>query len=391
MKYRSLVLRWVLFVGALLALVAPVAPVLAQANDPAIDKAVAYIRSQQQSNGSFNGFGAGSTADAVFALAAANVNVAEVRSGGQSAIDYIRSQAKDAGKDTGVAAKFVIALLQAGQSPILPDGTNLIQEVERGYNAATARYGNDVTAHAYAMIALNAAGQQSARKSEVVDALKKLQLPDGGWSFDGAPATGSDTNTTSIVIQALVAVGDKSEALTKAIAYLRSQQNSDAGFPYSQTSQFGNASDANSTALSLQALLAAGEDLAGYTKEGKTIRDRLLAFQNPSGAFRYQDDQPEDNTLATYQAVPALAGKTLPLEGIMIALPAAPAASAPAASAPAASSPATTPAPAASAPAPAGGVPAQLPNTGATNFVPALALVALLLLVAGLALKRQRV
>ncbi len=384
MIYRSVVLPWLLFLGALLALVAPAAPSMAQANDPAIDKAVAYIRSQQQADGSFAGFGPGSTADAVFALAAANVNVAEVQTGGQSAISYIRSQAKDAGNDTGVAAKFVIALLQAGQSPITPDGINLIQEVERGYNAQTARYGNDVTAHAYAMIALNAAGQPSARRGEVVDALKKLQLPDGGWSFDGTPASGSDTNTTSVVIQALVAVGDKSEALTRAIAYLRSQQNTDAGFPFSQTSQFGNASDANSTALSLQALLAAGEDLASYTREGRTVRDRLLAFQNPSGAFRYQDTQPEDNALATYQAVPALAGKTLPLEGILIALPAAPEASTPGAAAPTAAAPSASPAPA------AGGVPARLPNTGVSDVVPALLLVVLLLFLAGLTLKRQR-
>lgn len=377
MKYGNFVMRWLALVAALIVFAIPVAPVAAQTQDPAIDKAVAYIRSQQQPEGSFAGFGPASTADAVFALSAAGVNIAEVKQGGKSAIDYIRAQAPSAGKDAGVAAKFVIALLLSGQSPLLPDGTDLVQQVESGYKAETARYGNDVTSHAYALIALRAAGSPSAQKSEAADALKKLQLPDGGWSFDGTPQTGSDTNTTSLAIQALVAVGDQSDAVAKGLAYLRAQQNSDGGFPFSQTSQFGNASDANSTALSLQAIIAAGGDMGTFTKDGKTPADRLRAFQNPSGAFRYQDTQPDDNAFATYQAVPALAGKTLPLEGIVIALPAVPQEAAPAAPAPA------TPA------APAVGVPAQLPNTGLVDVVPAFALVAMLLVVAGFALKRK--
>ncbi len=159
MTYGISVMRWMALVAALIALVLPLAPVSAQAQNSAIDRAVAYMRSQQQPDGSFAGFGPGSTADAVFALSAAGVNVAEVKQGGKSAIDYIRSQAPSAAKDAGVAAKFVIALLLAGQSPMLPDGTNLVQIIENSYNGQTARYGNDVTAHAYALIALRAAGQ----------------------------------------------------------------------------------------------------------------------------------------------------------------------------------------------------------------------------------------
>ena len=36
-----------------------------------------------------------------------------------------------------------------------------------------------------------------------------------------------------------------------------------------------------------------------------------------SGAFRFQDTPPDDNQGATYQAVPALAGKTFPIEAIL--------------------------------------------------------------------------
>ena len=358
----------------LLALTLVAAPAFAQQDNASVEKAVSYIRSQQQPDGSFAGFGPSSTADAVFALSAAGVNVNEVKQGNASVVDYLRAQAGNTSNDAGIAAKFLIALFLSGQSPQRPNGTDVVALVQRGYNAQTGQYGQDVTAHTYALISLVAAGVTPP--VEAVNALKALQLPDGGWSFDGTAATGSDTNTTSLAVQALKATGDTSDAISKALTYYRAQQNADGGFPYSQTSQFGNASDANSTALSIQAFLAAGENLANWTKDGKTPTDRLLAFQNPSGAFRYQDAQPEDNAFATYQAVPAVVGKTLPLEPIMIALPAPEASPVPSAS-PAPSTP------------PADG-PVSLPNTGADNLIPVLALVAGMLLLGGLVLNRRR-
>jgi hypothetical protein len=123
------------------------------------------------------------------------------------------------------------------------------------------------------------------------------------------------------VLQALISASGTPEVRARALEYLRAQQNADGGFPYSQTSQFGNASDANSTALSIQAILAAGESMSNWVKDGKSPLDRLLAFQNPSGAFRYQDSAPDDNQLATYQAVPAIAGKTFPTEPVPITQP----------------------------------------------------------------------
>ncbi|HEX6288505.1 MAG TPA: prenyltransferase/squalene oxidase repeat-containing protein [Herpetosiphonaceae bacterium] len=403
MTHTRMIVRWLMYLWAALALIAPYAPAYAQQPRPEIDKAVEYIRGQQQADGSFAGFGPGSTADAIFALSAANVNIAEIKKGNASPVDFLRAQAKAAGQDTGLAAKFVIAMLLAGQSPTA-EGVDLTVDVQKGYNEQTAQYGKDVTAHAYALIALVAAGQTP--RPEAVEALKKLQLPDGGWSFDGTPATGSDTNTTALAVQALKAARDTSDAIGKAVAYYRAQQNADGGFPYSQSSQYGNASDANSTALSIQALIAAGEDLNNWAREGKTPAQRLMAFQNASGAFRYQDAQPEDNVLATYQAIPALVGRTLPLEGIAIALPEQPAGSpvpgpsgtpsplpsgSPAPMPVPSGSPAPMPSgsPAPSSP-PVGGIPAQLPNTGLIDLTPVLALIGALSLLTGFVANRRR-
>jgi LPXTG-motif cell wall-anchored protein len=316
--------RRIVHILVLVLALLPVTTLRAQGTDPALQPVIAYMRTQQGADGTFAGFGAGSTADAVIALAAAGTNPADFTNGGSSAIDGLQKLAPEAAKDAGVAAKFVLAALAAQQDPRALGGIDLVTAIEQSFDTGSSRYGRDVTAHALALLALHATNTRI--NTTAVGALGALQLPDGGWSFDGTAATGSDTNTTALALQALAVAAPTSDARAKGIAYLRTQQNADGGFPYSQTSQFGNGSDANSTALSVQAIIANGEDAAAWTKEGATPTARLLAFKNASGAFRFQDQPADDNPLATYQAVPAIVGKTLiavttPVEGTTAASP----------------------------------------------------------------------
>jgi len=99
------------------------------------------------------------------------------------------------------------------------------------------------------------------------------------------------------------------------LAYLAAAQNDDGGFPYSPESEYGTDSDANSTAVVIQALAAAGEDVGAggpWDKgEGRTPLAALLSFQNPeTGAFTFGG---QDSAFATYQAVPGLLLAPLPL------------------------------------------------------------------------------
>jgi LPXTG-motif cell wall-anchored protein len=352
---ETLMSRRIVHILVLFLVLLPVTTLRAQGTDPALQPTLAYMRSQQGADGTFAGFGAGSTADAVIALATAGVNSATFNNGGASALDGLTNLAPEAAKDPGVAAKFVLATVAAQQNPRALGGTDLVAAVEQGFDSATGRYGKDVTAHALALLALHATG--TSINPAAISATESLQLPDGGWSFDGTAATGSDTNTTALVLQALAAAAPSSAARAKGIAYLRTQQNDDGGFPYSQTSQFGNASDANSTALSIQAILANNENLDDWTKAGATPATRLLALQNPSGAFRFQDEPADDNQLATYQAVPAVLGRTLLFDAAS-----------------------------ADVPAPS---PATLPNTGASSWPWALLASAGALGAAGWALRRS--
>jgi hypothetical protein len=286
----------------------------AQGDSQAASAAVAWLRGQQQADGSFPGFGAGDTADALVALVAAGEDSAGIAAGGSSAIDYLAAQAPVyAATGPGAAAKLALAAVAAGADPTNFGDTNLLQLIGASYDPQRGQYGSDVYGHALALLAIKAVG--ATPPEAAVARTLGLQLEDGGWSFDGSADTGSDTNTTGLVVQALAGTTAAIDALARAADYLKGQQNDDGGFPYSQSSQFGNASDANSTAAALQAIIALGQDPAGadWSKDGNTPLAALVALQNPSGAFRYQAAQAEDNALATYQAVPALLGKTLPV------------------------------------------------------------------------------
>lgn len=344
--------------------IASLAPAAARAQpDPtkAAAAALSWVRAQQQSDGGFPGFGPGDTADVVFALVAAGQRPAGVTKGGKSPIDYLEAQAAGyAATGVGAAAKLALAASAVGGDPTSFGGENLLAAIGKSYDPASGQYGPDVFSHALALLAIRAAG--AAPPALALDRLAGLQLDDGGWSFDGTAATGSDTNTTSLAIQALAGQPQLGAVRPKAIAYLRSQQNPDGGFPYSQTSPYGHDSDANSTAYVIQALTVIGQDPAAFTNGGNSPLDALTAMQNPSGAMRYQLAMPDDNALATYQAIAALYGAPLPVK-------VTPVAGAQALVAPAAALPTT-------------GAPAGLPLAG-------LALAALVMAAAGLVVRRQ--
>ncbi|MEU2452777.1 MULTISPECIES: prenyltransferase/squalene oxidase repeat-containing protein [unclassified Streptomyces] len=125
-----------------------------------------------------------------------------------------------------------------------------------------------------------------------------------------------DTNATAAAVQALKALGGQDAAVKKSVDWLKSVQNEDGGWSYVP----GSPSDANSTAVVISALAAAGEKPAEVrSKAGKSAYEGLLPFQlgctaEPAadrGAFAYQpaDGKLVANADATAAAVLAGLGK----------------------------------------------------------------------------------
>ncbi len=297
------------FAQAAPSLAAPQAAQYAAQYTDAANKALAWMKTQQQPDGSFAGFGAGSTIDALLAIIAANGDPASYTQDGNSPATYLESNAGTIVATSGGAGKLLLAAHALGQDVHSFGGVDLVGAINASYGiSATGQYGPDTIGHAFSILGLSVAGESVP--SAAIDRLKSLQSPEGGWSFSGDTSAGAaDTDTTAVAIQALVAAGANQpgdNTIKYAVTYLADQQNSDGGWPYQQGSQYGSDSDVNSTSYVVQSMLALQN--ATIAEAGQRF---IASLQNPGGAFAYQKADPTDNAGATYQAIPALLGATL--------------------------------------------------------------------------------
>ncbi|MFN0094308.1 MAG: prenyltransferase/squalene oxidase repeat-containing protein [Dehalococcoidia bacterium] len=264
---------------------------------PAVEKAVNYIRTTQQADGGFGGFGDGQSFDAIYAVRAAGLDPATFQKDGKSPVDFLRAKAA-AQKKPAEAAKAALAARATGVDPKAVGGVDLLATVAGGLDKTTNRYATDDFSNAIAILGLACTG--NTVPVAAVEAMKKTQLADGGWGFGGA----SDPDTAAISVQALLAakvpVADASVA--KTLAYFKATQAKDGGWGFDP-----EASSASSTAFVVQALIAANEPVEGaaWTKSGKTAVTFLLSQQKADGSF-----EGFDPAFAANQVVPALAGRT---------------------------------------------------------------------------------
>jgi len=312
MKNKTLLTTTLIVAALLLALASPALA----ASDGAAEQGLNWLKGQQNSDGGFsNGFSPESslavTADAIIALAAGGQDAGAVQSAeGASPLDFVYGQVQ-AGQAEGVGmqAKVVIALVAAGLNPSNFAGRDLVGQIKAAYDADSGSYGSSIFDQALVLLALANAGQ--AVPEGAVDYLLAYQTTDGAWNFMGdTAALSGDTNTTALAIQALASAGRKDDT-GRALDYLRRIQNDDGGWPYQNPSAYGTETDANSTALVLQAIYAVGQTPGDWYSGGTDPLGALMALQNASGSFSYQASFPGDNILATVQAIPVAAGATL--------------------------------------------------------------------------------
>ncbi len=289
--------KFVLITLAALSAVPVLAASAALPETTAVARTAAYIRTTQQPDGGFGGFGDGQSYDAIFALRAAGIDVRTVQVNGNSPVDFLEAKAADA--DTPAeAAKAALAARASGLEPKNVNGTNLVAVINDGYVPATGLYAADDFSQSLAMLGLACTGNNVPNSA--ILALRGTQLTAGGWGFGGTP----DPDTTALAIQALEASGIPANDATivKALAYLKSSQGSDGGWGFDPT-----ASNANSTAFVVQALLALGisPESAEYTAGGVNPVAFIVSQQQADGSFPGFDP-----AYASNQALPALAGRT---------------------------------------------------------------------------------
>ena len=276
------------------------------------------IDTHQNDDGGFTGFSTGAnqapsdvvgTIDALPALAAAGDSV--------PALDYLRANGAAlqtmAAEDGGQAGKIILALRATGVDPADFEGHDYVAALA-AHQDADGAYAPDPYKQALAMLGLAAAGQEIP--AAAVDWLEGSQTAAGSW--DDGFGTLDNADATAMSIMALLAAGRSADdpSVAAAVDFLATAQAAEGGWSYGA----GLPASANSTALVVQALVALGIDPAAtdgqWARNGRSPLAALLAWQGESGAFQTDfGDGPFDDFYSTVQAIPAAAGHALPPEG----------------------------------------------------------------------------
>jgi Squalene-hopene cyclase C-terminal domain len=264
----------------------------------AVSRGANFIDSRIRADGSYGADSSGQDMDSILAIRSAGFDPSKDHlPGGKTPADYLNANAA-AATTPAAAAKAALAAKALGLDPRAVSGTNLIANINAGLDSSSGKFADDDFSQSLAILGLACTGNSVPLAATVE--LKSTQVAtDGGWGFSGS----SDADTTALAIQALIAAGTPKTdaAVTKAISYLKATQLPDGGWGFAPDS------NTSSTAFAIQALLAAGEsiDIPVYIKAGNSPVSYLLSQQVADGSFAGFDV-----LFATNQVVPALAGRT---------------------------------------------------------------------------------
>lgn len=206
------------------------------------------------------------------------------------------------------AGQLLTAVAAANLDPYAfgQESINLVHLIKIHYDPNTGIFGDaapqNVTDQVWALMGLAAA--YAPVPPEAVDWLEQAQLPDGSWD-DGF---GSYLDTTPLGLMALIASGYRTTDDTSvllALDYLKSQQQPNGGW---QT-DWDTTTNANTTGVILQALLAAGKNPMDteWTEGSVNPRQALLDLQREDGAIGGDFT----NAYSTADAILGLAGQSL--------------------------------------------------------------------------------
>jgi len=270
----------------------------------AAQKALVWLRSQQSITDSGYVSSEAASVESLLAVGAAGEDAATWRpsNGAPSLLDFVLAHAAEySHKSAAEAGKLAVALSAAGAcwpvDALKPSGF---------YSHTLGALSADGGPLAWGIIGTLALSEPVPADS--VEYLRGMALPSGGWEW--SPGWGHDTNSTALALQALVAAGVPltDSAIISGEAYLASAQTPEGGYNYDPNSPYGTDADSNSTAYVLQALKALGvampDQAIGF----------LLKLQGPDGAFGWQTAQSAANLGATQQVIPALIGQPYPIK-----------------------------------------------------------------------------
>lgn len=205
-------------------------------------------------------------------------------------------------------SRVILAVTAIGRDPADVGGFNMLQPLADFEQTVFQGINGPI----FALLALdcgnyeipeNIVGSTQATRDLYVDYIINAQLENGGWSLMGGEA---EIDVTAMALQALAKYQDRkdvAEAVEKGLAVLSERQNDQGGYQY-------NAAESVSSESVSQVIVALAElgialDDSRFVKNGNTLLDALMQFQQEDGGFSHLMDG-ETDLLATEQAFYAL-------------------------------------------------------------------------------------
>ena len=205
-------------------------------------------------------------------------------------------------------SRVILAVTAIGRDPADVGGFNMLQPLADFEQTVFQGINGPI----FALLALdsgnyeipeNTVGSTQATRDLYVDYIINAQLENGGWSLMGGEA---EIDVTAMALQALAKYQDRkdvAEAVEKGLAVLSERQNDQGGYQY-------NAAESVSSESVSQVIVALAElgialDDSRFVKNGNTLLDALMQFQQEDGGFSHLIDG-ETDLLATEQAFYAL-------------------------------------------------------------------------------------
>jgi energy-coupling factor transport system substrate-specific component len=159
-------------------------------------------------------------------LEASGSNPADLRSGGETPVAYLRAQAGRL-RSVGDLERTILALEGAGLDSRRFAGNDLVSTLRKRRDGDGSVDGQ-VNLTAFYALAIRAAGADPASLERSARWLRNAQNSDGGWGIQ--PEAPSEADSTGAALQGLIAAGSGGSATSKAVAWLRKAQRGGGGY-----------------------------------------------------------------------------------------------------------------------------------------------------------------
>lgn len=282
--------------------------------DTPLSKALNYLKSVQESDGSISDFA--TSCWAVMAIATAREDPHNWKgSSGKSIVDYLIDNRDQLNLNLSTdVARFILAMTAAGEDLRNISGTNYVEILKGHFSNGQIGSESQLNDDFWGVIALVSAGE--AANSTIirgsVNFIKTHQNADGGWSW--AVGVTSDVDDTAAAVMALISAGEDNSTSTivNALQYLKSQQQSNGGFPF-----WGVVNSASDSWV-IGAICSVGQNPADWKANNISVMDHLLTLQNADGSFNWTASTPGNKALMTAYAIVALCLRHYPINGLPI-------------------------------------------------------------------------